>query len=200
MLLFLDVISPIPEFFIIEDNKVIFKRKILEYESDRLSDNLFETYIEIHKNLKLSENLEKIVMITGPGSYTSLRVGAAFLSGLIISKKLKLCSITIGDFYKFNNYVKSGIFITSSKNQKFFCSINNKKEIEYIKVDENNFILPKNINKIYYNVKRIKLKNNNIKQYKFSFIDQVLDNFQNLKFTKNKIIKPIYISNNKLLN
>ena len=35
MLLFLDVISPIPEFFIIEDNKVILQRKIINKESEK---------------------------------------------------------------------------------------------------------------------------------------------------------------------
>jgi len=44
MLLFLDVISPIPEFCIIKDNKLIDQRKIIEKESDKLSDYIFETY------------------------------------------------------------------------------------------------------------------------------------------------------------
>ncbi len=88
MLLFLDVISPLPEFFLIEDNKVIFSRKIIENTSEKLSDNILETYIQIDKDLNLSKNLKKISITIGPGSYTSLRVGAAFISGLYISKNL----------------------------------------------------------------------------------------------------------------
>ena len=40
MLLFLDVISPLPEFCVIDDNKVILKEKIIQNETDRLSDNI----------------------------------------------------------------------------------------------------------------------------------------------------------------
>ena len=43
MLLFLDVISPIPEFCLIEDNKVVLKRKIITNETDRLSDNIIQS-------------------------------------------------------------------------------------------------------------------------------------------------------------
>ena len=82
MLLFLDVISPLPEFLVIEDNKVILHRKIIDNESDKLSDNIFQAFIGLNKGLNLIQNLEKIVITIGPGSYTSLRVGAAFVSGL----------------------------------------------------------------------------------------------------------------------
>ena len=59
MLLFLDVISPIPEFCVIDDNKVILKEKIIQNETDRLSDNIIQSYIEIDKRLNLTQNLKK---------------------------------------------------------------------------------------------------------------------------------------------
>ena len=100
MLLFLDVISPIPEFFVIEDNKVIIKRKIIANQSDKLSDNIFESYIKMYEETKLRQKLKKVAMTIGPGSYTSLRVGAAFISGLVISKNLSFCPISIDDIIK----------------------------------------------------------------------------------------------------
>ena len=51
MLLFLDIISPIPEFCVIDDNKVILQEKIIQIETDRLSDNIIQSYIEIDKRL-----------------------------------------------------------------------------------------------------------------------------------------------------
>ena len=51
MLLFLDVISPIPEFCVIDDNKVILQEKIIQNETDRLSDNIIQSYIEIDLSL-----------------------------------------------------------------------------------------------------------------------------------------------------
>tara|TARA_Y100001970_G_C14062934_1_gene765162 strand:- start:461 stop:1072 length:612 start_codon:yes stop_codon:yes gene_type:complete len=203
MLLFLDVISPIPEFFIIEENKVIFQRKIIKSESCKLSDHIFETYIKMSNELDFSANLMKIAMTIGPGSYTSLRVGAAFLSGLQISKNLNFCPISVYDIFKFKsekyNKENFGFYISSAKNQNFFCSMNIDKKIEYIKLEDNDF-LPGNINKIFYNIKKLDYKLKKIQQSKFTFIDEILNNMNKLKFTKNSKINPIYISNNKILN
>tara|TARA_Y100000768_G_scaffold347139_1_gene295205 strand:+ start:8 stop:619 length:612 start_codon:yes stop_codon:yes gene_type:complete len=203
MLLFLDVISPLPEFFIIEDNKVILKRKIVSNETDNLSDNIFQTYINIDNNLNLTQNLKEIVLTIGPGSYTSLRIGAAFVSGLKISRDLSCSKISVSDVLKFNSISteleKTGIYIISAKKQKFFCIYNIHKQIEFIKIDDNNFIPPKNIKTIFYNVEKYKFQKK-IKQFKFSFTDVILKNYKGLKFTKKDFINPIYVSNNKLLS
>ena len=204
MLLFLDVISPIPEFFIIEDKKVIIKRKIIENSSNKLSDNIFPIYMKLNSDLNLRENLKKIVITSGPGSYTSLRVGAAFVSGLKISKNLLFHSVSVSDIFKFksktNNIKSLGIFISSSNNQNFFCFMNSSNEIVYTKIENEHFLLPDNLKTIFYNIKEINSNINDLKQYKFSFINELLKNYETLNFTKNDIIKPIYISNNKILN
>ena len=133
MFLFLDVISPIPEFFIIEDNKVIFQSKIIKNESEKLSDNIFESFLELNKVLNLTTNLKKIAMTVGPGSYTSLRVGASFLSGLKMSKDLVFCPISIVDILIFKSNIikdkKIAAFISSGKKQFFLCSFNHKKKL-----------------------------------------------------------------------
>ena len=103
MLLFLDIISSIPEFCVIDDNKVILKEKIIQNETDRLSDNIIQSYIEIDKHLNLTQNLKKISTTIGPGSYTSLRVGSAFISGLMISRKIPYYPLSIGDILNFNS-------------------------------------------------------------------------------------------------
>ena len=58
MLLFLDVVSPIPEIFIIEENKLVFSEKIISKESEKLSDNIFQTYLKLNKDLKAGESLK----------------------------------------------------------------------------------------------------------------------------------------------
>ena len=203
MLLFLDVVSPIPEIFIIEENKVVFTGKIISNESQKLSDNIFQTYVKLNKDLNLSKNLTKIALTNGPGSYTSLRVGSAFVSGLKISQDLLIYTISAHDIIKFNSDINKtnemGIFIYSANNQKFLCTFNSDKKAKYEKLEDNNVVLPENIKNLYYNHKKLS-GNLNINQNKFSFIDEFLNNIEKISYVKNKIIKPIYISNNSILN
>ena len=103
MLLFLDIISPIPEFCVFDDNKIILQQKITETETDKLSDNIIQSYIEIDKRFNLTKNLTKISTTIGPGSYTSLRVGSAFMSGLMISRDIPYYPLSIEDILKFNS-------------------------------------------------------------------------------------------------
>ena len=149
MLLFLDVISPIPEFCVIDDNKVILQEKIIQNETDRLSDNIIQSYIEIDKRLNLTQNLKKISTTIGPGSYTSLRVGSAFISGLMISRKIPYYPLSIEDILNFNSKKlsknNSGVFITSSNNQEFLCYKNKDNVMEYNKIENNKSSIPKHI-------------------------------------------------------
>ena len=203
MLLFLDVISPIPEFCVIDDNKVILKEKIIKNETDRLSDNIIQSYKEIDKRLNLTQNLKKISTTIGPGSYTSLRVGSAFISGLVISRKIPYYPLSIEDILNFNSKKSSknnlGVFITSSNNQEFLCYKNEDNVMEYNKIENNKCSIPKHIELILFNKTEIS-KNNKLEQNQFSFFEEFYKNHNNLIFKKNIIIKPIYISNNQLLN
>ena len=203
MLLFLDIISSIPEFCVIDDNKIILQQKITQSETDKLSDNIIQSYIEIDKRLNLTKNLKKISTTIGPGSYTSLRVGSAFISGLMISRKIPYYPLSIRDIINFNSIKHSkknlGVFITSSNNQKFLCYKIKDKKIEYHKIENNKYSIPKDIDLILFNKSKIN-ENNNIKQKKFSFFEEFYNNYNNLIFKNDIIIKPIYISNTQLLN
>ena len=203
MLLFLDIISPIPEFCVIDDNKVILQEKIIQNESDKLSDNLIQSYIEIDKRLNLTQNLKKISTTIGPGSYTSLRVGSAFISGLMISRKIPYHPLSIEDIINFKAIQHSkenlGVFITSSNNQKFLCYKIKDNKMEYYKIENNKYSIPKHIDFILYNESKIN-ENNEVEQMKFSFFEEFYNNYNNFNFKKNIIIKPIYISSNQLLN
>ena len=203
MLLFLDIISPIPEFCVIDDNKVILKEKIVQNETDRLSDNIIQSYVEIDKRLNLTQNLKKISTTIGPGSYTSLRVGSAFISGLMISRKIPYYPLSIEDILNFNSKKSSknnlGVFIKSSNNQEFLCYKNKDNVMEYNKIENNRCSIPKHIELILFNKTKIN-KDSKLEQIQFSFFEEFYKNYNNLTFKKNITIKPIYISNNQLLN
>ena len=203
MLLFLDIISSIPEFCVIDDNNIILQQKITKDETDRLSDNIIQSYIKIDKRLNLTKNLTKISTTIGPGSYTSLRVGSAFISGLMISLKIPYYPLSIADILSFNsikyNKKNLGVFITSSNNQKFLCYKIKDNEMEYYKIENNKYSIPKNIDLILFNKSKIN-ENIELEQIKFSFFEEFYNNYNSLTFKKDIIIKPIYISNNQLLN
>ena len=203
MLLFLDVISPIPEFCVIDDNKVILQEKIIQNETDRLSDNIIQSYTELDKRLNLTQKLKKISTTIGPGSYTSLRVGSAFISGLMISRKIPYYPLSIDDILNFNSKKFSkknlGVFITSSNNQQFLCYKNKDNLMKYDKIENNKYSIPKHIELILFNKIEIN-ENKKLEQMQFSFFGEFYKNHDNLTFKKNIIIKPIYISNNQLLN
>ena len=203
MLLFLDIISSIPEFSVIDDNKVILQQKITQSETDKLSDNIIQSYIEMDKRLNLSKNLKKISVTIGPGSYTSLRVGSAFISGLVISRKIPFYPFSIEDILNFNSkkYQKKylGVFITSSNGQEFLCYRNKDNVLEYYKIENNKYLIPKYIELILFNKIKI-IETNKFQQIQFSFFDEFYKNYKNISFTNKSIIKPIYVSNNQLLN
>ena len=82
MFLFLDAASPIPEFHLIEDKKIIKSIKIIEDSDKKLSNSIIPKYLEINSIYNLNSNIKKLIVTIGPGSYTALRVGASFISGL----------------------------------------------------------------------------------------------------------------------
>ena len=72
--------------------------------------------------------------------------------------------------------------------------------IKYKKIEKTYLEIPENINTILFNENKLTTKNTTIPQISFSFKEIVIKNNKQLDFKKNKLIEPIYISNNKILN
>ena len=121
----------------------------------------------------------------------------------MISRKIPYHPLSIEDILNFNSKIYSkknyGVFITSSNNQQFLCYKNKDNLMEYNKIENNKCSIPKHIELILFNRTAIN-ENNKLEQIKFSFFEEFYKNYNNLTFKKNIIIKPIYISNNQLLN
>jgi tRNA A37 threonylcarbamoyladenosine modification protein TsaB len=201
MFLLLDVASPIPEFHLIDDKKIINSIKITDNNDQKLSDLLIPTYIEIDTAYKLSDNLKKLIITIGPGSYTALRVGASFIAGLSQSMNLP---VSVVSTFTIHNHLSEprnhiGIYFESSNKQKFFSY---KKNYQFIheKIDNMSYVMPKSVFKVIYNLTLPDFINNNTKSEKFLIKNNVIENLDKLKFDKDLIIKPIYISNNTILN
>ncbi len=201
MFLFLDVASPISEFHLINDKKIIDSIKITNKTDQKLSDLLIPTYLQIDNDYNLSKKLKKLIITIGPGSYTALRVGASFIAGLSQSMDLPVAVISTKTIYKYlsDNNKQIGIYFESSNNQKFFLYQKNSEYIN-VKIENQNFVIPELISYIFYNLGLPKFIDNKIKSKMFSIKMHVLENLEKLEFNKNLIIKPIYISNNSILN
>ena len=201
MFLFLDVASPISEFHLINDKKIIDSIKITNNTDQKLSDLLIPTYIKIDNDYKLSKKLKKLIITIGPGSYTALRVGASFIAGLSQSMDLPVAVISTKTIYKYlsDTNKQIGIYFESSNNQKFFLYQKNSEYIN-VKIENQNFVIPELISYIFYNIGLPNFIDNKIKSEMFSIKMNVLENLEKLEFNKNLIIKPIYISNNSILN
>ena len=200
MFLFLDAASPIPEFHLIEDKKIIKSIKIIEDSDKKLSNSIIPKYLEINSIYNLNSNIKKLIVTIGPGSYTALRVGASFISGLSQSLSLPVTVVSTETIYEcFNDNKEIGIYFESSNNQKFFSY---KKGLVFFheKIENENYILPKSISSIFYNLKNPKFNDEKIYLKAFSIKEIILKNIELLEFKKNLIIKPIYISNNSILN
>ena len=201
MFLLLDVVSPIPEFHLIDDKKIRDSIHILNNADEKLSDKLVSTYLNINNSYKLYKNIKKLIITIGPGSYTALRVGASFIAGLSQSMDLPVAVISTETIY---NYIiesghKKGIYFESSNKQIFFSY---KKETEFIheKVDNQNYSIPNSISLIFYNNSLPNFINSKISLQNFSIMKSVIQNLHRLEFNKNKIIRPIHVSNNIILN
>jgi len=201
MFLLLDVASPIPEFHLINDKKIIDSIKITDKYDQKLSDLLIPTYLEIEKIYKLSKNLKKLIITIGPGSYTALRVGASFIAGL--SQAMNLPVSTVSTLTIHNHLLDPhnhlGIYFESSNNQKFF-SYHKNHEFIHEKIDDIQYKIPDSVSKVLYNFTLPCFINTSIQSEKFSIKINLIENLDKLKFDNNLIIKPIYISNNTILN
>ena len=71
--------------------------------------------------------------------------------------------------------------------------------MEYYKIENNKYSIPKNIDLILFNKSKIN-DNIELEQMQCSFFEEFYKNYNNFSFKKNIIIEPIYISNNQLLN
>jgi len=214
MILFLDAVSSLPEFSVIEDNNIIYSSKILSDKNDKMSDLLISSYLSLEKKFDLDSNLKLLIINTGPGSYTALRIGIAFFSGLSLSQNIKLAGISCMDIFRLSikneKLINSAIYISSSNNQNFIGIFDYKKNLFNIKKIEKNLNLDKqninllSVNKIYVNqilTNEQKKTLNKIDTKLIKFSNIIKDNIKHIKILKkNDILKPIYFSNNQILN
>ena len=177
-----------------------------------MSDNIIPTYLSLEKKFLLKDRLKLIITNIGPGSYTALRVGVAFSSGLSLSQNIDLIGLNCFDIFCYGikdfDLNSSAIFINSANDQKFIYLYNKLEGVHKIKkIDKSNVFQTEDIScikKIYTNDKlsldKIKMLND-IEGKELCFNQLVSFNIKKIiLLPKSDIIRPIYISNNEFLN
>ena len=185
---------------------------MLNQNSNKVSDCIIPAFLKLQKKIKLKNNINKLMICTGPGSYTALRIGIVFMYGLSLSLNKPLIGVSGIDLLKLIPNLKKDIIITyliiSSNDQNFFCGTNQLKKNHVIKKIDPNALLEfknkSNFETVFSNhvidskiKKYFKIKKNQ-KMFFKNIVSINYDKFLSLK--QKKIIEPIYISNNKILN
>ena len=213
MILFLDVISPDPEFVLIDNNKVIESLHIIDENHNKISDSLQKKFLMLQKKKDFINNLDYLIICIGPGSYTGLRVGISFMLGISYSKNIPIygfsCVDLLSQFIIKKNTNRTILIICSANNQNFislpfknkYCKFKTYKiDGEYI---TNNINLKKYSSCISNYPLPEKLKNktlNKIKCLNYKSLKEGILQYLPLISKKQSIIKPIYISENKLFD
>ena len=209
MILYIDTISLLPKITLIKNNNIIFSSKILMNNRQELSENIINKIIKLYSKKKYSNNIKKIFVCIGPGSYTGLRVGMSVAIGIKMVNNIPLYGYSAFDafleysikYYKFNNLY---ILIQSNKNQNFIVVYNkkNKQIVKPQKIRDINEFFSRKIIKNSILISNEKLhKNNYLYKDRFSKIINVnlIDMLTKIDLKKikkyRKIISPIYFSN-----
>lgn len=173
-----------------------------------ISDVILKELLALLNKDNIINNIKFIGVCTGPGSYTSLRIGIASAIGLSFSSNKKLYGFSAIDlllsYAKINYKLNSVCLLIQSQNdQNFLISINKEKNtiLKYQKIESD---IKKNIDDVNNNT--ILISNEVINDKKFSFlgkfsslvnisISEILTKIDLSKIDKDvDIIKPFYIN------
>ena len=211
MILFLDVVSPHPKFVLIDNDKIIRSIHILDQNIIKISDQLITKYLKFEKRYKLFNKIDKLVVSTGPGSFTSLRVGISFMYGLSISRNITIYGISTIELLNYSiqksNFENTLLLICSVNNQNFICIPYNKASNDYKIYRINDEILKKiNLDRHTSCVSNHKLSQyfkkrlSNINSFVVQNIEENLNLCVLSNLKKGQLINPVYVSDNKLFN
>jgi len=197
------------EFALIQNEKAIFKKK-----SKQLKNISEKLVVEIEKalsKLRLSyKSIRKIIVITGPGSFTGIRSAITFAKTLNLYLKIKV--IGISKFEVLNlltiNNCKTGIkniFVENNQNTFFFQQFNSsgrsKSVPELVDLKKKNIMINEEIRMISDGLKIKEYLNYNKKIKKVNLVEVIGYGIEDIykvtqKLSEKKYIpKPLYTKN-----
>ena len=73
---------------LVDNDATVYPEQLTNKNSKKISNCLIPAYLTLQNQLQINDKIKKLIVCTGPGSFTALRVGIAFMYGLSISKKM----------------------------------------------------------------------------------------------------------------
>lgn len=139
--LLINTAVPISVILLVEDSKVISKAE--ENNSKDLSAKIFSMIDQVFKNANMSpQDLNKIFVVNGPGSFTGIRIGVTIAKVMAWSLKIDLIPISSLEVLASSNisYDVSYPLIDARRNFVFAggydCNLNLTMPNQYIHIDE----------------------------------------------------------------
>jgi len=183
MNLFINAVSKKGVLIIFDDNKNIIKRQDIEVLGNESSKLVWIIDDFLNTNNISYNDLENIVVVNGPGSFTGIRTISLIANTINYVIKKDLTEISYFDL--FNTYP---ICKPSSKRDSFIKKSETSK-IEIIQnTDLENYFEENNIKKVTWELNNDYFSN-------ILILDEIdYENIiSNIKFNKKDIIKPLYI-------
>lgn len=163
--------------FLFKDNKLLDKLELLNVKSTSVETMPALISLLERNNIKPND-LNKIAVCIGPGSFTGTRIGVTIAKTLAYSLNIPIVSLTSIDLVGLNLDKKS--YVSVLENNGAFIALYDKKiigEIKYLKKSE--YELFKNDNNVIENID-------------ISF-DKLIAFINNLKEEKVHDVNPIYV-------
>ncbi len=119
--------------FLGDENEKIFKvLPPYEKHSETLMINIDNFLSE--NNTKLSD-IDVFANVSGPGSFTGIRIGLAVIKAFAYAKNKKVVNLSVFDLLK--DYVKNGLLLLEcTSSSVYFANINKSKVVDYGVVDK----------------------------------------------------------------
>jgi tRNA threonylcarbamoyl adenosine modification protein YeaZ len=147
------------------------------------------------------DDIKNVVVVVGPGSYTGIRVGIAFVMGIVLSKDINVIPVSLFDLLAICVGKVVGnerfFFVDSNKNQElFYRKINDSKKLDVfgsVKYNEIDSVVGKKSFLYFYNLDQIKQNSNQDNCFDVEIdYNIVFDNLQNLDAIKS-VLEPLYL-------
>jgi len=191
------------EFAIISNKKILFKKKNnkLKNISERLVLEVEKALTKLHSNY---QNIKKVVVVIGPGSFTGVRTAVTFAKLLKLSLDIKIYGLSKFQIINFLTVSKSmsdtkNIFILNNNSSFFFqrfkknVEIQSKPEIvdlkkRVIKITKESRIISDSFS-IKKCLRQKKVTDIEIFRYNIQDVEKLIQNLDEKKY----IPKPLYI-------